>query len=340
MKDMVYRFTILVVILILFNMIHLEGNQKAEVTNNQANITPTEETKEKKNGFNLENYLRAIIGYEQSSASSLDRKQGLFVDLYFNFPILKNSVDEDNWFKNKLTFWGNIRLTSVPFAINSSIAEFSAGFIDKIKEIRINQIAQAVEFQGGLEYRLSKYRKDKKNGLYFILGVKATSPISAEESLEIFEVSDDVKTEFQDENYEGKEYVALVPPSRDKFFRQYYAGIRLKSNFTKKTQTENWFPATLDLVYGLKDRGTKSIGKGFFKVEVFIPIRIGNSTNVYIFSSLILKTSRTKLLDHLFLKSAPDTITYPAANVLKITFPELYRDYYKIGIGVDVLSLF
>ncbi|UCH96840.1 MAG: hypothetical protein JSV88_08305, partial [Candidatus Aminicenantes bacterium] len=291
-------------------------------------------------GFNFKNYLRAIIGYEQSAASSLDRKQGLFVDLYFNFPILKNRAEEDNWLKSKITFWGNIRLTSAPFNIDSNIAEFSTGFGNKIKEVRINQIAQAVEFQGGLEFRLSKYEENKKNGLYFIFGGNATSPISAEESIEIFEISDDVKAEFPDEDYEAKEYVALVPPSRDKFFRQYYFGFRLKSNFTKKTQSESWFPATLDFVYGWKDTGTEGIVKGFFKLEAFVPFRVGDDTNIYIFATLILKATKTRFSDHLFLKSAPEEITYPSANILKITIQEIHRDYYKIGIGVDVLSLF
>lgn len=416
MKDMIFRFTVLVVILILFNMTHLGGNQKdqeitelyqlghpatsshahkiltlnpisfmenyeylfkeegrmkeppeeskesleetqTEVKTVQTNETDPEKTEEKeepenekKKKISLTDIIcRAIVGHEQSAASSLDRKQGLFVDLYLNFPILEDDK-QDNWLKSKFSFWSNIKLTSTPLNVESNIEELATGggFVSQLKEVKINQVAQAVEFQGGLEYRISRNSENKNHSFNFILGINATTPISVKEAIEIFEISDDIKTQYPNEDYTGKEYVALVPPSRDKFFRQYYLGFRLKSNITRRekkeenkiTQTGSSFPATLDIVYGWKDRGTHGPLKGFFKSEFFIPLRLGNILNVYFFGSIIFKTSKTKLSDHLFLKSAPEEITYPAANILRITTPEINRDFYRVGIGIDVFSIF
>jgi hypothetical protein len=306
--------------------------------------------------FNIKDDIRMIIGYEQGAASSLDRKQSLFVDFYFNFPILVD-YRHDNWLKSKLSLWGNIRLTSTPLDIESKIEDITtrAGLVSKIKEVKINQVAQAVEFQGGLEFRISRNRKKKNHSFNFILGMNATTPISVKESIEIFKISDDVKNEYKKNeitgevyDYEGKEYVALVPPGRDKFFRQYYMGFRLKSNITQKvkkgdndkTETVSRFPATLDLVYGWKDRGTKGFFKGFFKFELFLPLKLGNNLNVYLFGSLMFITTKTKLSDHLLLESAPDGVTYPADNILKIITPEIYRDFYRVGIGIDVVNIF
>lgn len=340
MKEMIFRFTVLVVILMLFNMTHLEGNQS--------------ENEKKKKGSLTDIICRAIIGFEQSAASSLDRKQGLFVDLSFFFPIVLDPTQKGNkasWIKSKFSIWGNIRLTSTPLNIESNIEELSTdgGFVSKISEVKINQVAQAVEFQGGLEFRLLPWKpKEVNHNFNFIAGVNASTPISVKEAIAIFEISEDIKTQYPNEDYTGIEYVALVPPSRDKFFRQYYLGFRLKSNITQKkkneeneiTQTKSSFPAVLDIVYGWKDRGTHGPLRGFFKAEFFIPLRLGNTLNVYLFGSIILKTSKTKLSDHLFLKSAPEEVTYPAANILRITTPEINRDFYRVGIGIDVLSIF
>ncbi len=300
--------------------------------------------------FKILDNIRAIIGFEQSAASSLNRKQGLFVDLYLNYPlpIYVNEKEKDYWLRNRVNVWLNIRLTSVPFSINSSIADFAAGCYDKLKQVKISQIAQAVEFHSGLEFRLLT---NKKYTLNFLLGVNAITPIAPKESLEIFKISNDIKAEkfptVTEEDLEKNDYVALVPPSRDKFFRQYYLGFRLKSHFKPKIPEtgRRRFPATFDVVYGIKDT-TDKISKGFFKLECFYPIKVSNKLsnilNIYIFGSILLKSTPTKFSDHLYLESAPEGTTYPDPNnkVLKITVPEQNRDYYRVGIGVDIINLF
>lgn len=324
-----------------------EKSDKSKVFLFEAHLEVNSKKKEdEKKAFKIVDNIRAIIGFEQSAASSLNRKQGLFVDLYLNYPlpICVKKKEKEYWLRNRVNAWFNIRLTSVPFTIDSSITDFAAGFYGKLKKVKINQIAQAVEFHSGLEVRLLTKEKYTLN---FLLGVNAITPIAPKESLEIFKISDDVEAEFRDEDFTGKEYVALVPPSRDKFFRQYYLGFRLKSHFKpKKTETgRRRFPATFDVVYGIKDT-TDKISKGFFKLECFFPIKLSNklsnTLNIYIFGSIILKSTPTKFSDHLYLESAPEGTTYPDPNnkVLKITVPEQNRDYYRVGIGVDIINLF
>ncbi len=48
-----------------------------------------------------------------------------------------------------------------------------------------------------------------------------------------------------------------------------------------------------------------------------------------------MKLTRTKITDPLILEPAPTRTTVPGQNVVIITVPQINRDYYRIGVGID-----
>lgn len=294
--------------------------------------------------------LRTIIGFEQSGASSAQHDQTFFLDLYFSnpFPFLKQKVHDKTG--PHLRAWGNVRVTSVPQQVKSSVGEFAKNFYDNVKDIKVNEVAQAVEFLAGLDYRLSTL-KISDNRLYtmgFIFGFGAITPINPKSSLEIFKISPELKENIKYKGYDfsEKEYIAFVKPTRDRFFRQYFLGFRFKTLFEPETKGGNVYkrsPAILDLTLGMNDSvtgGRLDIKDLVLRVDGFYPLKVGR-VNIYLFGTALLKTTHTKFEETLILEPAPSDIKpFPASNLIFINDEELDRDYYRIGIGVDLSGLF
>jgi hypothetical protein len=148
-------------------------------------------------------FLRTIVGFEQSGVSAAASKQDFFFDLLYDRP-LGFQIDTD--LGPALRSWGNLRISSVPQQINSGVAQFAADFAQKVGEVKVNQVAQSFEFLGGIQYRLfapGTDPKDEKDEKYFggpdatirhrvsinaILGGGLITPLSPQDSVQIFKV--------------------------------------------------------------------------------------------------------------------------------------------------------
>jgi hypothetical protein len=76
------------------------------------------------------------------------------------------------------------------------------------------------------------------------------------------------------------------------------------------------------------------------RIGGILPIEI-KSINIYFFGTAILhfKRDKTPLLnDPIILEPALET-TFPDNEVEKITLKAEYRDYYRIGVGIDLMSI-
>jgi hypothetical protein len=124
----------------------------------------------------------------------------------------------------------------MPQQINSSVSTFAAGFGTQVANLKVNEVAQAVEFLGGGEYRLFGKRKilrpfgsfdnstSNKFTLSLIAGVGAITPLNPRDTLEIFAV-----LERQGCQRKPKaNFIAFVSPTAT-FFRQFYAGLRART---------------------------------------------------------------------------------------------------------------
>src|SRR5262245_43801085 len=70
---------------------------------------------------------RAIVGLQQSGASSAKGVQRFFMDMRFDHPI--NTKGPVN-----LKVWGDARISTVPQQIDSTVREFATSFLDKVTD--------------------------------------------------------------------------------------------------------------------------------------------------------------------------------------------------------------
>lgn len=296
----------------------------------------------------LGEYSRAIVGFEQAAASSADSVQKFFFDLTLSAPLPIGTVDP--YFGRRARLWGTGRITSVPQQINSGVAAFATNFAQQVGELKVNEVAQGIEYLVGTEVRLTGRMapfgsfdgvSTNRFSLSFIAAAGATTPINPKATLEVFKVFPGAPG--LPEVPAGKDFIAFVSPDRDRFFRQYYGGLRLQTyyfNYRNPDIPMKRYPAVLDITFGQNEAVTGGrLRGGVLRVEGFYPLPYESMKFINIFGTALMKLTRTNITDPLILERAPDGTTVPAANVFLHTVPQINRDYYRIGVGIDFISL-
>jgi len=297
----------------------------------------------------LGSFSRAIVGFEQAGASSARSTQRFFMDLTLSSPLPWGKVDP--FFGRRARSWGSIRITSVPQQITTGVAEFAGAFAQKVGEVKVNELAQGLEFLAGGEYRLTGSGPSRFGSfgsetstrftLSFIMGGGIITPFNPRDTLEIFKVFPDAPG--LPPIPAGKDVVAFVSPDRDRFFRQYYGGFRLQTyyfDFRNPDVPLKRYPATLDITYGQNEAVTGGrLRGGVIRLEGFYPLPYEGLKFINLFGTALIKPARTKITDPLILEAAPAGTTIPANNVFLLTIPQINRDYYRVGVGIDFISL-
>ena len=245
--------------------------------------------------------------------------------------------------------WGTARVTSVPQPISSSVGSFATGFAQQVSEVKVNEVAQAVEFQAGVDFRLTNKhltfgsfggQTATKVTLSFIAGGGAITPFTPRETLEVFKAFHGAPG--LPPLPAGTEFVAFVSPDRDRFFRQFYAGFRLQTHYFDYKNPGiplNRYPAQLDITYGQNEAITGGrLHGGVIRIEGFYPLPYDELKFINLFGTALIRPIRTNIPDPLILESAPAGTVVPATNVFLITVPQINRDYYRVGVGIDFIS--
>src|SRR5437879_4705199 len=141
----------------------------------------------------------------------------------------------------------------------SSFAVFPSNFVNQVTDpTKVVDLVQSFDFLAGLEYRAFNANGwvwtlipgiRQRTSLYFTFGGGAISPLAAKrESAQLFTIpvdaiaatptspavpADPRRAEFIRRFGDPKtlKYVGFVPLERDRFFRQYYLGLRLRTNY-------------------------------------------------------------------------------------------------------------
>jgi hypothetical protein len=303
-----------------------------------------------KNPFSSLN-KRFIIGFEQSGGASADSKGQPFMDLFINTPL--TSRDEGK--PARVSIWGDVRLTSTPSQIDA-FSNLASDAIGTLTGGETNEFVSGFDFVVGPEIRLSRF---KNTDLSFIAGFGAISPLNPRKSVQIFEIPKVGTSQRQPflelfPDAEDKEFIAFVSPDRDRFLRQYFGGIRLKTYSYDKVDKDgkrtlasetiqNVFPAMLDITFGQSEAITGGkLTKFVLSIDGFYPLPFPDKYRfLYLFGTAKFKVG------------GPKSITKPlildtAASSVKITDTTVFiadpiisnRDFYRIGFGVDLLELF
>jgi len=297
--------------------------------------------------------LRAIVGYQQTGASSADFQQNWFTDFFINRPIGGNDA--------KFHWWGNVRVASFPQAGNQSVAELAGGLAAQVGALKLNQLAQGAEFFSGVEYHV--WSGSLKRGLSentfqkFSLGIVAafgatgffSSPASNVAVFQVPAAGSPQSVTFQTK-YPGvtTPYVAFITPDAERFPKQYLAGLRLTTRYIDPTGMPlTTAPAMLALTLGQNAVITGGKLQGLVgRVEAFYPLPFGNRgqgvagafSSIYLFGTVQMRLGGSTNAPALVLASAPSGLSASDPSVTLIPAPSV-RDEYRLGFGVDLVSL-
>lgn len=299
---------------------------------------------------------RALLGFQQVGASSSEGKQSPFLDFYFDTPFRAKKLD--------FSVWANVRLTSIPvqrFLALGNISAFNT-FLDESSKDP-NELAQSFDFKVGLETKLPIRGNfglgflPGETSMHLIVGGGAINPLSTRKTAQIFKVPTVTKMGITvvDPEFlklfpeaEGKANIAFVSPERDKFFRQYFGGLRLKTRFFDgdKSRPSNVFNALVDITAGQNEAITSSLRGVILRVDGSTPLPVAGGI-ISIFGETQMKLGRqvNQVVQTLFLTPADSnvTLTSPGTVIVPLDrYPSTIsnRDVFRIGIGVDLFRLF
>jgi hypothetical protein len=172
---------------------------------------------------------------------------------------------------SRMRVWGDLRLSSMPQEINSTAVTLPADVAKALATTPLNRIARSGEFLVGTETRVSG--SPSTTTLSLIASYGATAPVN-------------------------------LDAGRDRFFREYYGGIRVASQL--KT------PLTLDVAAGQNEVITGGRLEGtVLRFDSFYALPVSGASFVYLEGTMLMKTS-----------------TRGAGS-----------DLYRLGVGIDFVQL-
>jgi hypothetical protein len=295
---------------------------------------------------------RAIVGYHQAGASSANFTQNFFFDFYINRVLSKYQP----WDKNeRWSLWGDVRIASTPQQVTTDVGTFVTNFGTEVSKVPVNQLAQSADFDTGLEFRLKTIDPDDTKTAAFqhrtlgaIAYVGAMGEFQTPQSqMQIFDVPSTSSPQYpafvqQFPSAANATYVGFVPPNRERFYRNYGAGLRVTTYATAPNP-----PATYTISLGEDEAITGGIFRSVVgKIDVFYPLPLPGTANkykcVYLFGDASLRLSRATNVPTFALENpnANSVTVQPYDPGLAIITVRSARDTYRIGVGVDLISLF
>jgi len=314
-------------------------------------------------------YTRGIVGIEQSGGSAAKSVQKPFLEFFWNPPVWTSEEQAEpfRYIYPRASLWGSVRFTSVPQQISTPLVTFAPSFLTPINEANVNKLVQGFDFLFGGEMGFGRgfSRGDigtaflptgtpdtkQKFSAYLIAGFGAVSPLSPTDTVQIFAAP---KTQAELDKIQpgltlppGTEFIAFVGPDRDSFFRQWYAGVRLKTHYFSKgafgkLEVVNRPGAIFDIAVGQNEAVTGGRLHGMvMRFDGFYPLPVSNRSIFYLYGTALINLRRhATVTDPLILATAPSNITVAADNVFVITTQPSNRDLYRIGLGVNLIELF
>jgi hypothetical protein len=318
-------------------------------------------------------YSRVILGFQQSGVSTGPSTQKPFLDFFFGAPLGNRIAGVPP----RVSVWGNVRITSLPqqvLAASTAINNFSnATSLDSLQGTNVNNIVQGFEFLAGADIRLYPFSRKSQEGfpglskdtlektsLSLVISGGAINPFTQPPVVSQFfglprnpsgEIDEAALRQIPGltaEALKGKDTIALVTSQRDRFLRQYYAGLRLKTFYydRKSDQPINRFPAMIDVLFGRNESVTGNLKKNVFRLEGFVPLPFREASFIYLFGTATMKLGGTPR-SFLPLTLPPATADNPqpgAPNVLVVPIDRIEslrstRDFYNFGIGFNLLEL-
>lgn len=291
---------------------------------------------------------RAIVGFEQAGAVSTKSDQNYFFDFFVShsFPV---PLKIDPNFGQRLRVWGDVRIASVPQQVNTDVATFAGTFAQNVAGLKVNELAHAIDFLAGIEYQIAgnssllpsfdRLTKQKFSLSLIVGGGSTILTTPPQDNIQFFKVFDSAPG--LPPAAKGKEFIGFVSVDRDRFFRQYYAGLRFQTFFFNQYDRPlQRFPGVLDVTFGQNEFVTGgTLHGGVLRIDGFFPLPYDKAKYINLFATGLFRPGRAKISDPLILQPATTPPTFPSDKVVIVSTPQFNRDYYRVGVGIDFISL-
>jgi hypothetical protein len=138
-------------------------------------------------------------------------------------------------------------------------------------------------------------------------------------------------------------YVAFTNPDRTNFYGKYSAGFRITRVYNATSPTSKPFAGSLDVTIG-QDQ-SNSGGRWWgpeLKADGVWPIALGSSSLFYVFGSAGMRTAHNMTSPPIILTTpvSGSSPIVPGSNVAVLDLQVPARDFYRIGIGLNILDIF
>jgi hypothetical protein len=209
---------------------------------------------------------------------------------------------------------------------------------------------------------LKRFKEDST--LSFVAGVGATTPLSSQDVVVTYMVPAAGTVEcstliqrFSPQNIYnspvragtgsdclagGYSEIAFSNQDRSNFLVKYGAGFRYVSTTRCKPSDVNCSPfhGSADFTVGQDESVTGgSLHHLVFKVDVLYPLPFQDGI-LYLFGTAELRDATNKDLSPLILQAATGTPTLPSSSVLVLPLQQADRDFYRLGVGLNLITLF
>jgi hypothetical protein len=297
-----------------------------------------------------------IGGWEQAGYSSLGLSGNPFVQIFIKGP-------SSHW----ITGWGRVRLLSAPQPSTQGIVSTFTDPTGQLTTQDYTKVGQALDFTAGPDIRFSKYWS-------FVIGAGATTPFSSQNVTLVYQAPapgtvecTTMTSRFTIANgyfpgitqappgsktclNGGYSDIAFSNQDRSSFLRKYGAGFRSVYPFPCKSDSisaATGGSSACATAYGTLDLGIaqdESITGGklrgwVFKTDGVLPIPTGNVSWLYLFGSVYIRFSRNVNNSPLILQTATG-VTIPAPSVIVLPLLQPNRDYYRLGVGLNINQIF
>ncbi|HEY1756014.1 MAG TPA: hypothetical protein VGG72_11500 [Bryobacteraceae bacterium] len=337
-------------------------------------------------------YVLGLVGINATGASSSGASQQYFAEFDMIAPWNCRDGQVAHALQHKCWLWLNPRIASVPSAsstalttLGSSASSLAGGLTSKTA----GQIAQTMEFQGGVEFYLrspwegaqfGRNHSWDRTAISFIAGGGVVTPFSPASSAPEFALNANAAQQFNQNptlaslypqlasalcNYgftgancsktpasAGPSIVAFVPPARSRFYRDFYAGIRLRTFFLKGAcpdpslkvsepacKLDNTFPGYFDVRFGEDETVTAGrLVPLVMTLAASYPLP-GTSGSVRVFGSVYLRLHASQNSNPLLLLPSASYATLDQPSVVVQPVAPSDQDYYRVGLGVDLIPL-
>jgi hypothetical protein len=321
-------------------------------------------------GYNYSALTASFIGgVEQSTFSSQVSSTNAFLSAYLRSRYIGNDKFPST------AVWSRIRLLGAPTSSATS-SNNSANFnvvaaltnpSGTITTSNLQTIGQAVDYVVGPELRLKQWdRADGNTDRISLLGaVGATSPLSSTQlQYSLQAPPSDTQQCFQLVNAYPNflknsaantsisctlvnsmtgvavKTLSFTSADRSNFLIKYGAGIRFTHIYPAKGD-QAAYAGNVDFLIGQDQAITGGKYHGVvFRIDAVYPLAFGASSYIYLFGSASMKATGNSGAQSIILATTPNPAPPLANDVIVLPLQQPNRDFYRIGVGINITSIF